>query len=139
MFSVPSVTMNAGRRSAVTSPPFSIPNATHVRMPSASAGSGAMPFSIASFVITIWPSAITVPTERSMPAVRITSVWPIARTPTTITCWSTSERFWTSRNRSLLSEKNAIVPSSASSGATVGVASTLRPTSRAPRVTSELF
>jgi hypothetical protein len=48
---------------------------------------------MASFVITICPNAITVPTERSIPAVRITNVWPIASTPTTITCCSTSERF----------------------------------------------
>ena len=85
---------------------------------------GVTPFSIASFVITICPSAITVPTERSMPAVRITSVWPIARTPTTITCWSTSERFWASRKRSDLSEKNAIARRSAMSGPTVGARST---------------
>ena len=67
-----------------------------------------MPLSIASFVMTICPSAITVPTERSIPAVRITSVWPIASTPTTITCCSTSERFWAWRKRSVLTEKNAI-------------------------------
>ena len=66
-----------------------------------------MPLSTASFVITIWPNAITVPTERSMPAVRITSVCPIASTPTTITCWSTSERFWVWRKRSDFSEKKA--------------------------------
>ena len=55
-----------------------------------------------------------------MPAVRITSVWPIASTPTTITCCRTSERFCACRNRSVLNEKNAIVSTSARSGPTVG-------------------
>ena len=31
--------------------------------------------------MTMPPSAMTVPQERSMPAVRITSVWPMAMTP----------------------------------------------------------
>ena len=47
------------------------------------------------------PSAITVPHERSTPAVRMTSVWPIAITPTTITCCSTSDRLSPVRKRSL--------------------------------------
>ena len=42
------------------------------------------------------------PTERSMPAVRITSVWAMPRVPTTITCWTTSERFAGSRKRSVV-------------------------------------
>ena len=78
--------MNAGSRTPVTSAPFSSPKATQARIPSPIASSGCTPLSTASFVITIWPNAITVPTERSMPAVRITSVCPIASTPTTITC-----------------------------------------------------
>jgi hypothetical protein len=85
--------MNAGSLTAVTSPPLMTPKATHARIPSAIARSGSTPSATASFVITIWPKAITVPQERSMPAVRITNVWPIASTPTTITCWRTSERF----------------------------------------------
>ena len=93
MFSVPSVTMNGGSRTSVTRPPFSTPKPRQVRIPSRSAGRAGTPLTTASFVITIWPSAMTVPTERSIPAVRITSVWPIARTPTTIVCCSTSERF----------------------------------------------
>jgi hypothetical protein len=86
MLKVPSVTMKAGSLTAVTNVPFSTPNATHARMPSPIAISGGTPFCTASLVITIWPNAITVPTERSIPAVRMTSVWPIANTPTTITC-----------------------------------------------------
>ena len=55
-------------------------------MPISIAGIAGTPLTTASFVITIWPNAMTVPTDRSMPAVNITSVCPIASTPTTITC-----------------------------------------------------
>jgi hypothetical protein len=122
MFNVPSVTMNEGSRTSVTSPPFRTPKPIQVRTPSSSAGRAGIPLTIASFVITICPSAITVPTERSIPAVRITSVWPIASTPTTITCCSTSERFSAWKKRSDLNEKNAIVARRASAGPTVGAA-----------------
>ena len=44
-------------------------------------------------VITMPPSAITMPQDRSMPAVRMISVWPIAITPTTITCCRISDKF----------------------------------------------
>jgi hypothetical protein len=93
MLSVPSVTMKAGSRTRVTRPPFRAPKPTQVRIPRAIARRGDRPLLTASFVITTCPSAITVPTERSIPAVRITSVWPIASTPTTITCCITSDRF----------------------------------------------
>ena len=129
MFSVPSVTMKAGSRTIVTSPPFSTPNATHARIPSRIARYGLTPLSTASLVMTIWPNAITVPHERSIPAVRITSVCPIASTPTTMTCCRTSDRFWACRKLSLFTEKNAIVSSSARSGPTVGAVRTRRTTS----------
>src|SRR5579884_722470 len=130
MLNVPSVTMNGGSRTSVTSPPFSTPRPRHVRIPSRSDGSAGTPPTTASFVIRICPSAITVPTERSMPAVRITSVWPIASTPTTSVCCRTSDRFSVCRNRSVLTLKNAIVSTSARNGPTVGVASTRRPASK---------
>src|SRR5260221_547129 len=55
-----------------------------------------------------------------MPAVRITSVWPMASTPTTIVCCITRERVSVWRKRSDLNEKNAIVRTSATNGPTVG-------------------
>ena len=125
MLSVPSVTMKAGSRTSVTRAPFRAPKATQVRIPREIARSGDMPLLTANFVITTCPSAITVPTERSIPAVRITSVCPIASTPTTITCCITSDRFWASRKRSDLTEKKAIASTRAMSGPTVGVVSTL--------------
>jgi hypothetical protein len=126
MFSVPSVTMKAGSRRPATRLPFSMPKPTQARMPRSNAWSGGTPLATASFVITIWPNAITVPHERSIPAVRITNVWPIASTPTTITCWSTSERFCVCRKRSLFKEKNAMVSRSAIRGPTAGAVAILR-------------
>src|SRR5215218_3330074 len=58
----------------------------------------------------------------------MTSVWPIARTPTTITCCRINERFCASRKRSLFSEKNAIVKTSATNGPTTGAVAIRRRT-----------
>ena len=44
---------------------------------------------------------MTAPTERSMPAVRMMSVWAMASVPTTATCCVMSERFAGFRKRSL--------------------------------------
>ena len=52
-------------------------------------------------VITIDPKAMTAPQERSMPAVRMTSVCPMAKMPTTIDCCTTSDRFGPVRKRSV--------------------------------------
>ena len=98
MLNVPSVTMNGGRLRPTTSPPLTKPTIMHVATPSRIASSGGTPESTASLVITIDPRAIAVPQERSMPAVRMISVWPMASVPTTITCWMISEKFLASRN-----------------------------------------
>src|SRR6476646_10296816 len=70
--------------------------------------------------MTIEPSAITIPQDRSMPPVRTTSVWPMAMTPTTITCCRISEKFWPVRKRSLCDAKKTLASSSASSGPKAG-------------------
>src|SRR5829696_294340 len=98
MLNVPSVTMNGGRLRLTTSPPLTTPTSMQVRTPSRIAISGGTPESTASLVITIEPSAIAVPQDRSMPAVRMISVWPIASVPITITCWMIREKFVGSRN-----------------------------------------
>ena len=46
-----------------------------------------MPEPTASLVITMPPSAITMPQLKSMPAVRMMSVWPMARVPVMAVCW----------------------------------------------------
>ena len=98
--------MNAGSRTSVTRPPFIAAKLTQTRIPT---GRSPAPATCRcprrALSLPPVPSAMMVPTERSIPAVRITSVWPIASTPTTMTCWSTSDRFWASRKRSDLSEK----------------------------------
>jgi hypothetical protein len=66
--------------------------------------------------MTIEPSAIAVPHDRSMPAVRMISVCPIASVPTTITCWMISEKFAGSRNCSDCVVKKMQASTSAISG-----------------------
>ena len=81
---VPSVTMNGGNRRVVTSPPLIAPNATHTRSVDPSATTG--PLAPALCAITMVPKTATAPIERSMPEVRMISVWPTARMPTTTDC-----------------------------------------------------
>src|SRR3954454_11110556 len=91
--------MNGGSPRKVTKPPLMTPKATHARTPSRTAMSAGTPLLTAIFVITIDPNAITTPQDRSMPAVRMMIVWPMARVPITITCWKTSEKFSPVRKR----------------------------------------
>src|SRR3569833_3083085 len=126
MFSVPRVTMNAGSRAIVTRPPLIAPNAAHTATPMRIAsGAGTSP-PTARRVITIVPNAITAPLDRSMPAVRITTVWPTASVPSSITCWTTRDRLPPVRNRSVLSEKNTQASRRATRGPTVGTAALIR-------------
>src|SRR5262245_54087854 len=118
MFIVPRVTMNDGRRTMVTSSPFASPKATVTARPHRIARYSFMPLATASLVMTMLPSAIIIPHERSMPAVRMISVWPIAMTPTTITCCRMSEKFCSDRKRSDCVVKKAHASTRASSGAT---------------------
>src|SRR5207237_1111116 len=66
--------VDGGMRTRVTRTPFRPPNAMHTARPITIARSGFSPALTASEVITIVPSAITAPFDRSMPAVRMTSV-----------------------------------------------------------------
>src|SRR6266511_5394670 len=116
MFRVPSVTMNGGSRSPVTSEPLNAPKAAQTSSPMRIASSGCMPLSTASLVMTMLPNAITAPLDRSIPAVRMMSVWPIARVPTTITCCTTSDRLPPVRNR----DDWAVKKTTASSSAMIG-------------------
>jgi hypothetical protein len=116
MFRVPSVTMKGGSRSEVTSAPLANPKAIVTRRPSRTASSGWSPDSTASLVMTMLPRAITAPLERSIPAVRMISVWPTARVPTTMTCCTISEKFRPLRNWSDWYEKKTTAIASATSG-----------------------
>ena len=62
------------------------------------------------------------PTERSMPAVRITSVCATAMMPTTVTCCSTVESAPGPRNRGAISPKARMLITSTSVGMVVGLA-----------------
>src|SRR6218665_2213743 len=119
MFIVPSVTMNGGSAILVTNRPLTRPNSTVTAMPQAIASGADRSWLAAILVITMLPSAITMPQDRSMPAVRITSVWPIAITATTMTCCRISEKFCAEKKRSLCEEKKAQARISAMKGPSV--------------------
>ena len=105
MLKVPSVTMNGGSLMRVTSRPLSSPNSAVTAMPHRMASGAGRPRSAANLVITMLPSAITMPHDRSMPAVRMISVWPMAMTPTTITCCRISEKFSPLKKRSVVARE----------------------------------
>ena len=71
-----------------------------MKKPNSSAMMPGTPASAESLAIMIDDRTMIAPTERSMPAVRITSVWAMPSVPTTITCWTISERFAGARKRS---------------------------------------
>src|SRR3977135_4197211 len=127
MLKVPSVTMNAGRRTLVTNKPLTRPKMAQERTPRRIARSAGTPLCTASFVITIIPNAITAPHDRSMPAVRMIRVCPIASTPTSTVCWRISERFGPWRNWSDCSEKKIIASARAPSGPEIELRATARP------------
>ena len=101
MFSVPRVTMNGGNCTRVIRPPLTAPKAVQTLTPSRIAARTGTPFTTASRVMTIDPNAMTAPQERSIPAVRMIRVCPMASTPTTIDCCTTSERLGPVKNRSV--------------------------------------
>src|SRR6266487_1329372 len=132
MFSVPRVTMNGGRLMVVTRPPFSRPKPAQRSRPSSIARNGFSPELTASLVIAMLPSAMTAPLDRSIPAVRMTSVCPMARVPTTMTCWTMREKLAPVKNRSDLMLKNRQARTSAPSGPSVLRAKALLSTLETP-------
>jgi hypothetical protein len=106
MLKVPSVTMNGGSLMRVTSSPFQAE-----QPPSRDAAQDGQrrrqPGRRRTLVMTMLPSAMTMPQDRSMPAVRMISVWPMAMTPTTITCCRISEKFSPVKKRSVVVPKIA--------------------------------
>ena len=108
--------MNGGSLMRVTSRPFISPNKAVTPMPHRMASGAGTPRSAANFVITMLPSAMTMPQDRSMPAVRMISVCPMAMTPTTITCCRISEKFSPLKKRSVVAPKIAQAMISAMKG-----------------------
>ena len=92
------------------------PQAVPTPKPSSSASRPGTPESADSLAITIDDSTMIAPTERSMPAVRMISVWAMPSVPTTITCWTISDRLPGSRKRSAAIVKTMIATSSTNSG-----------------------
>src|SRR3990172_1935999 len=120
MLKVPSVTMNDGSPIAVVSQPFSRPKATHTANPTRMARKGFMLELAARPVMSTDDSAMIMPFDRSIPPVRMTSVWPMASVPTTITCCKMSEKFALVRKRSVCVAKKTHARSSAAAGPRIG-------------------
>ena len=118
--------MNGGSGIFCTSSPLTSPNPPQTARPSAMARSGDREPSAAVLAITMLPNAITAPHDRSMPAVRMIRVWPMARAPTTMTCCTISEKLPPVRNWSVEREKKAQASRRATSGPVVGAVSSLR-------------
>ena len=74
MLKVPSVTMNGGSLSRVTNAPLMAPATAPARMPSARAKIPGIPFFTAKLAISSDERIAMAPTDRSMPAVRMTNV-----------------------------------------------------------------
>ena len=71
--------------------------------------------------MTIEASTMTMPTERSIPAVRMISVWAIPRMPMIVTCRRIVERFEPVVKRVQLTDAPRTTPrSSTKNGTTVG-------------------
>src|ERR1700674_1143602 len=120
MLKVPRVTMNDGSPIAGVSQPFSRPKATHTASPTRMARKGFMPESAPRPVMSTDDSAMIMPFDRSIPPVRMTSVWPMASVPTTITCCRMSEKFAPDRKRSVWVAKKTHARSSAATGPRIG-------------------
>ena len=70
--------------------------------------------------MTIIARMVMAPTDRSMPAVRMTRVCPIARHATTATCWNSRDCALGDANRGLRIEKTTNVSTSRKSGLSHG-------------------
>ncbi len=85
-FQVPSVTMKGGSRNRVTMTPLTTPHAAPAARPDRRASAGGQPESTPSRPITTDDSTMIAPTDRSIPAVRMISVWATPRKPMIVTC-----------------------------------------------------
>jgi len=120
MLSVPSVTMNGGNRRRVMSRPLRSPAAVPKMKPRPSAATPGTPKSAESLPMTIETKTAMAPTERSIPAVRMMMVCPMASVPTNMTCWTIRLALNGVRKRSLPKEKTTSMTLRKTSGASHG-------------------
>ena len=86
IFQVPNVTIKGGSRNLVTNKPLNAPVNTPATIPTIIAGSVGIPISTDNLPIKTDARTIIAATLRSIPAVKIISVWAAARMPTMVTC-----------------------------------------------------
>ena len=120
--SVARVTMNGGSLIRVTSRPLIAPIAVPRTRPMIRAMTPGTPSFVAMLAMRIDENTAIAPAERSMPAVRMTRVWPSASVAITVTCCSTRPRFAAERNRPLTIANAMIATTSTASGPRIGLA-----------------
>jgi hypothetical protein len=120
MLSVPSVTMNGGRLIRVTKNPFKAPPAVPIRMPIRIASGPGTPPEDARLAMISIENTVSAPTDRSMPAVRMISVWPMASAAMIATCWNRIDNVCGCRNRGLTTAKTITATISTSNGLRAG-------------------
>ncbi|EEF23288.1 conserved hypothetical protein [Ricinus communis] len=86
IFHVPSVTMNGGSFILATRKPLSSPQMPPTARPATIATGVGKPYVTATLPMTTEEMTMMTPIERSMPAVRMTSVWAAPRMPTMAIC-----------------------------------------------------
>src|SRR4051794_3768525 len=113
--------MNGGSLSLVTSTPLSSPVSRPTAKPINRAMKPGTPWSWLSLTITSDDSTIAAPIERSMPAVRMITVCPTARAPTTAICWTSRERACGRRKLSATMPKTMTATISTINGLSAGL------------------
>ncbi len=93
--------MNGGSFIRTTRKPLKAPRARPTTRPIRSAAQALYPHTTATLPITAAESTVIEPTERSMPAVRMTSVWASARVPMIMTWARIVEMLVAVRKRSV--------------------------------------
>src|SRR5207247_3983635 len=104
----------------VTRKPLMKPVSAPTAMPRMIASTPGTPLLAAVWAITIWARMAAAPTDKSMPAVRMIMVWPMARVASTATCWIISDRFVALKNLGLIRENTMTDATSTLAGPIVG-------------------
>src|SRR3954451_8650862 len=118
--SMPRVTMKGGSLIRVTSRPETVAISVQATRPARIETAGGIP-PIVSLVSSNVPNTAIAALARSMPAVRMISVWPRASVPMTTDCWTINEKLSTLRNVLVESEKKTITTTRAAVGPRTGL------------------
>ena len=111
MLKVPKVTMKGGNLSRVTSRPLTRPKNVPRAMPRIRARKPGTPLLAARFAMNIMAKMQIAPTDKSIPAVRMTSVCPMASAAMIAVCWMMIDNVagWANRGLMMVKMMNAMI------------------------------